>query len=356
LGEVGVLEQSDIAHYLLSLGVVKPSAIVDEELAIVDASRRNCVFIATTPAGPTHVVKQAVPRNADTLDHEAAVLRVLSGEPELAPLVPSVVHHDPDAALLVLATAGGARDWNKHHVARRFSPAAARLLGRTLAALHQLPGDGVESRPAGVDPMWGLLLPEPPHELLLDLSEAAQELVARLQASSPLCDALRRLADSGADSTLVHGDLRWDNCLAVAAPPSRRRTRVLLVDWELAGNGEAAFDVGTILGEYLRVWVISIPIVAPSDPARLLSLARYPLRRMQPAVNAFWTAYRPANPHCPPLRRAVELAAVHLLQTAVEYARGLPSVSAHAGTLVQLADNLLRAPEEAASGLLGLRA
>ena len=351
-----MLEQSDIAHYLLSLGVVKPHAVLDEQLAIIDASRRNCVFLATTPAGPTHVVKQAVPRNAGTLRHEAAVLRALAGEPALAPLVPAVVHHDPDAPLLVLSTPGGARDWNKHQVVGRFSPAPATLLGRTLGALHRLSADTVERRPAGVDPMWGLTLPEPPHELLLDLSEAAQELVALVQATPSLCDALRGVAATGADGALVHGDLRWDNCLAVAAPASRRRTRLLLVDWELGGRGDAAFDVGTVLGEYLRVWVISITILDPGDPARLLSLARYPLRSMKPAIAAFWNAYRAASPRCPPLRRVVELAAVHLLQTAIEYARGLPSVSAHAGSLVQLADNLLRTPEDAASSLLGLRA
>ena len=351
-----MLGQSDIAHYLLSLGVVKPRAVLDGELAIVDASRRNCVFIATTPDAPTYVVKQATPPNAETLRHEAAVLRALAGDPELAPVVPAVVHHDAADALLVLSSPGGGREWNKHHVAGGFRPGPARLLGRTLARLHGLPAGDVDGRPDGVDPMWGLLLPEPPHELLLDLSEAAQELVARLQASEQLCDALDRLATTVAGGTLVHGDLRWDNCLAVAAPASRRRTRLLLVDWEHCGHGDAAFDVGTVLGEYLRVWVISITIVDPGDPARLLSLARYPLRRMHPAVNAFWTAYRAASPDCPPLRRTIELAAVHLLQSAVEYARGLTSVSAHAGTLVQLADNLLRAPEEAAAGLLGLQA
>lgn len=351
-----MLEQSDIAHYLLSLGVVKPDAILREELSITDASRRNSVFLATTPAGPTHVVKQALPGKADALRHEAAVLDVLAGEPELAPRVPAVVHHDPDAALLVLSTPGGAREWNKHIVAGRFQRAPARSLGRTLAALHRLPADAVERRPASEDPLWGLLLPEPPHELLLDLSEAAQELVARVQASKRLCEALRRVAATDVDGTLVHGDLRWDNCLAVAAPGGRRRTRMLVIDWELAGHGDAGLDVGTILAEYLRIWLISIPIVEPSDPARLLSLAGQPLRRMAPAVSAFWTAYRSASPRCPPLRRAVELAAVHLLQTAVEYARGLSSVSAHAGTLVQLADNLLRAPEDGAAGLLGLQA
>ncbi|MGH2968939.1 MAG: hypothetical protein ACRDK0_07730, partial [Solirubrobacteraceae bacterium] len=59
-----MLEQSDIAHYLLSLGLVKPRAVVGEDLAVVDASRRNRVFLAATRGGPTYVVKQAGPRSA----------------------------------------------------------------------------------------------------------------------------------------------------------------------------------------------------------------------------------------------------------------------------------------------------
>ena len=57
-----MLDQSQIAHYLLSLGVVKPRAVVDDGLTVVDVSRRNCVFIVTTRFGPTYAVKQAGPQ------------------------------------------------------------------------------------------------------------------------------------------------------------------------------------------------------------------------------------------------------------------------------------------------------
>src|SRR3712207_4469427 len=107
-----MLEQPDIAHYLLSLGLVKPRDVVEEDLTIVDASRRNSVFLASTRAGPTHVVKQAGPRTGATLAHEASVLDFLAGVPELAPHVPSVVHHEPAAARLVLSTPAEARDWS----------------------------------------------------------------------------------------------------------------------------------------------------------------------------------------------------------------------------------------------------
>jgi Ser/Thr protein kinase RdoA (MazF antagonist) len=351
-----MLEQSDIAQYLLSLGLVKPRVVVEEDFTVVDASRRNCVFLAATRAGPTYVVKQATPQSAGTLAHEAAVLRVLAGTRELAGRVPTVVRHEPGAARLVLSTPVGGRDWSSHHDAGRFPRIPARLLGRMLAALHGLPADRVEEPPPGLDRMWGLSLPEPSYELLLDLSAGARDLVGRLQASRELCRRLEELRDAGSDGALVHGDLRWDNCLALAAPGSRRRTRVLLVDWELAGPGAAGFDVGTVLAEYLRVWVGSIPIVEPGDPGRLVALARHPLRRMQPAMEAFWSAYRLASWRPPTLRRVVELAAVRLLQTAVERAQGLATPSAHVVTLVQVADNMLRHPEDAAANLLGLRA
>jgi Ser/Thr protein kinase RdoA (MazF antagonist) len=347
-----MLEQSDIAHYLLSLGLVKPRDIVEEDLSIVDVSRRNCVFLATTRAGPTYVIKQGGPRTAVTLAHEAAVLGVLGAAPELAGEVPRVVHHEPEAARLVLRTPGGAQDWSDHH--GRFPRIPARILGRTLARLHRVPSDRVEDLPLGVDPMWGLSLPEPAHDLVVDLSAGAQDLVARVQMSDTMCARLEELRAAGSDGALVHGDLRWDNCLALAAPSSRRRTRVLLVDWELAGAGAAGFDVGTVLAEYLRVWIGSIPIAEPADPGRLVARAGYPLRRMQPAIQDFWSAYRLANPLCPTLRRVIELAAVRLLQTAVEHAQRITAPSAHVVTLVQLADNMLRHPEDAALSLLAL--
>jgi hypothetical protein len=353
-GWVFVLAQSDIAHYLLSLGLVKPRAVVDEGLTVVDASRRNSVFLVTRAAGPTFAVKQARADTGATLAHEAAVLRVLAAG-ELADRVPAVAHHDPDAGRLVLRTPGGARDWNEHHAAGRFSPTSARILGRTLAALHALPPDGVGILPVGVDRMWALSLPEPPRALLLGLSAGALDLVARVQASGALCERLEEVAEAHIDDALVHGDLRWDNCLAVARAGSQRRTRLLLVDWELAGRGAAGFDVGTILAEYLRVWVGSIPIADPADPGRLLSWAGHPLWQMRPAVNALWATYCLARPGHPQLRRLIELTAVCLLQTALEQAQGLDTPSAHVMILVQLADNLLRSPEAAADRLLGLR-
>jgi Phosphotransferase enzyme family len=333
-----------MAHYLLSLGVVKPREVMEEGFSVVDASRRNRVYLATTRAGPTFVVKQASEPGAPSLATEAAILRALAAEPGIAGHVPAVVVHEPGGRL-VLSTPGRARDWSEHR--GRFPPARGRILGRVLARLHGLPVDAPRPGPA-----WPLLLPEPPHALVIGLSFAAQDLVARVQGSDFLCGRLGELGAVSCEDALVHGDLRWENCLSVPAPGSLRRTRLLLADWEGAGRGDPAVDAGSVLAEYLRAWVGSIPIVEPADPGRLVARAGLPLAAMRPAMAAFWGAYRAERPL--PLRRTVEMTAVRLLQTAIEVAQGLAAATAHVVTLLQLADNLLRDPDVGAEHLLGL--
>jgi aminoglycoside phosphotransferase (APT) family kinase protein len=349
-----MLTQAGIAHYLLSLGVVNPSAVVEDELSVLDASRRNAVFLAAASSGPAYVVKQARAETAATLAHEAAMLRALAAMPELDGLVPQVAHEDREAACLVLRTPADARAWSEHHRAGRFPRFLARALGRTLAALHELPVDGMEDLPPGTDRLWGLTLPEPPHELLLNLSAAAMDLLARVQANESLCVRLQDLRGATSADAIVHGDLRWENCMVVAAPGARRRNRLLLVDWELSGCGPAAFDIGTALAEYLGAWVGSIPMPDSRDPSQFVDRAGYPLASMHPAIHTFWTTYRSARSRPPALARVVELAAVRLLQAALERARHSAELSAHAVVLAQLAAHLLLDPEGTALALLGL--
>jgi aminoglycoside phosphotransferase (APT) family kinase protein len=343
---IEVLDHSEVARDLLGRGLVEARDIVEAAFDVADVSRRNRVFVATT-ATAAYVVKQAVDAS-EALAHEAAVLQALATAPAIADCVPHVVDSDPRAGLLILRTPPGGLAWDDE---ARVARSRARKLGRILGTLHGLKLDLPAS---GHDAMWGLSLPAPPREFLLTLSIGAQEVVARVQASAALCARLEALRDRCGHDRPIHGDVRWENCLTLAAPGAGRRTRVLLVDWELGGPGEPAFDVAGVISEYLRTWVGSIPMVDPRDPARLLGRARVPLQRVQPAIRAFWQAYRDALPTGAALRLVVELTAVRLLQTAVERAQRLVAPSAHVMALVQLAANLLSDPDKAAKRLLGL--
>jgi Ser/Thr protein kinase RdoA (MazF antagonist) len=346
-----MLRHADVAQDLLARGLVEPRDVVDGGLRIVDGSRRNRVFVTTTRAGPTYVVKQGDPGQPSTLAHEARVLRALARVAPLCGRVPAVVEYDAATALLVLVTPGGGSDWGVHHAGAGFPISQARALGELLAAVHRLPPETVAPAPDGHQPMWGLLLAAPPAAFLRDFSAGSLEVVGRIQENEQLCARLVALRERCRADSVVHGDLRWENCVAVGARPGARRTRVLLIDWELAGHGVAAFDVGSVLAEYLRVWVGSIPIV-PARDAGLVEHARRPLPRMRPAIRGLWAAYRRARPVAE-LREVVEFAGLRLLQTAVEQARDVGGSSAHLVNLLHLASNLLSHPDDAARRLLG---
>jgi thiamine kinase-like enzyme len=193
------------------------------------------------------------------------------------------------------------------------------------------------------------------------MSTSALDLVALVQRSADLCARLDALEALGHDEAVVHGDVRWDNCLALPGRGSRRWRRLLLIDWEMAGPGDPAADVGAFFGEYLRTWLRSIPALDPRSRLPAPPDARYPLVRMQPALRAFWDAYarsRERSPAdlSPTLGRATRFAAVRLVSAAVEEAQMCSEL--HSGLLnaVHLCHAVLRRPDEAAAQLLGLRA
>jgi Ser/Thr protein kinase RdoA (MazF antagonist) len=344
-----MLEHSQIAAYLLEHGLTEPRDVVDGELRIEDVSSRNRVFLAGRRDGSAIVVKQARQADAAALAHEAAVLRALAQVPALTAHVPHVAAFDADAGVLTLTTPGDGLALTAAERRRCVPLLPLRVLGGVLAALHALPPDAIEPRDEDTDPAWGLLLDALPYSMLIELSAAGRDLLRRIQHGPELVGRLTAL--SPAADAVVHGDVRWSNCLAATSGETRRRTGLVLIDWELAGAGSAAFDVGSVLAELLRMWVVSIPLVAPHEPWRIP--ARVPLARLRPAAAAFFSAYRARRPLAPGV--AAELAAVRLLQSAFELADGFSEVPATAVLLVQVAANILAGPERAAAELLGLR-
>jgi aminoglycoside phosphotransferase (APT) family kinase protein len=239
----------------------------------------------------------------------------------------------------------------------RFSTVLARASGRALASLHRMPPAAVGARPGGLDPAWHLSWHRPWLRQFFELSFAGIELLRLVQGSDELCGVLDDLRGSWRAETLIHGDVRWDNWVAPPATASGRRTRVILLDWEVAGPGDPCLDIGAFLAEYLSAWVHSIPIVDSCDPGRMLRHARRPLDRMQPAIQAFWTAYcRTSNQHAhgTALARAVQFAAARLLQAAVEESAADSELRAHTVAALQLAVNIVQRPGDAAARLLGL--
>jgi aminoglycoside phosphotransferase (APT) family kinase protein len=196
--------------------------------------------------------------------------------------------------------------------------------------------------------------------LLHDISDANIQIIKIIQQYPEFCNLLDELRHQWRAEALIHFDIKWDNCLVSAAQSTPDRTRPLtIVDWELAGIGDPAWDVGAVFSAYLSFWLLTIPVTAETPPDRLLHLARYPLERMLPALRSFWGSYirrmqLDAFAAEERLLRAVRYGAARLAQTSYEQMHTGPQLTGNVVCSLQLSLNILRQPREAVVHLLGI--
>jgi len=352
-----VMTESGVVAYLLREGLIDARCVVDGDLRVVDESRRNVNFRVVREGGASYLLKGGTDRDPfASTGREASVYALLAADPRLAALLPQLIGFDAPLRLLILEYLTEAEDLRSYHRRTgRFPAALAADVGRALAHVHAFAAGRPEV--AAVPAPAGLFLHRPGLRILHDFSSAGADVVRLIQRLPELAERLDGLRRAWRADAFIHADARWDNVLVVRS--RRRAGRVRLLDWEAAGLGDRAWDLGCFLGDYAGFWINSIPLSGGTDPGRYLDVARYPIARMQPALRACWAAYvRTAglsDEHAAGLRtRATAYAGVRLLETALEHVQRAPELDATAVTLLQAGANLVMQPDEGARVVLGI--
>lgn len=360
------LAPQDVVPYLLAAGLLSSRDVVDGDLVLRDMSRRNANVQVLDATGTGFFLKRAVgAERRATLRHEAAVYESFWRDPAAEPLrrhLPRLCHDD-DLGVLVLEMRGGARNLREHYARRgRFSRAVAAALGDALAALHRLDGGWAAglARPPGMDGVpWVLSFSSCDAQAFSEYSDGCIALLRIIQQQPGFAARLEGARAGWSPQCLVHNDVRWDNWVLAPRPDGGGKPDVWLVDWELAGVGDPAWDVGSVFAGYLTLWLLSLPATPDTPPEELPRHARWPLDRMHPAIGAFWSRYvrrreLDAASAAETLLRSVVLAAARVLQTAVEGTQDHPEPTADAVLALQLTENMLARPQDAARSLLGI--
>jgi len=350
-----MLEQHEVAAYLLERRLVGRRSIVSGQLRVADASSRNRNFRVSGEAGESYLLKQGIAADsAETLANEAALYRRLAvATSPLAARVPRFYGHDAQRGILILEWIAGGRDLHRRDGC---SPTLAAALGRTLAALHGVAPDDEALRD---DSPWVLSLHRPRLDALRYLSAASIELIKVIQEDDGFARGLDELRGGWRVEALVHRDVKWANCIAHAPQGGARRTRITLVDWEMAGWGDPALDVGSAFGEFLGHAPAPLALGGPVTGAHHGEGAARRSSALDPAVAAFWRAYvraRDLDERAASrlLVRAVGCAAARLVQSAYEDTQETARMTARTADRLQVARDMLLAPREAAAELLGI--
>jgi hypothetical protein len=370
--------------YLLSRGLVKEAVIAAGDLSVTETRSLNTSFRVVSRKGPCYLLKHGgAGVGSSRLAIEASAYACLAGqEPAmlLSRFVPRFYAYAPGLDLLTLELFPDAETLLDYHLRTgRFPVGFARQMAEALSTLHSLQ----IGRPAGghvplpTDPPWALAIHHPGFEMLAKMNNANTRFISIIQRHPPFEELLDGLREEWHAECMVHGDLKWANCL-LHSPGSRTgtmpegrhittNTLLKIVDWEFAALGDPCWDIGSVFADYLNLWLRSIPVGEQGsmhggvDPGGLPALARFPLETMQTAIQAFWEHYClrsgiDAHVGFVWLARSMRYAAARLLQLGYEQNQIAPTLPSNMLLLLQLSLNMLQRPLEAAAQLLNIAA
>jgi hypothetical protein len=300
--QVGARPRVDVRAllgYLTRLGVIDADAAAAPGVRVTDLSRSHLVLSVRLADGRRLVVKRARARPGEvegSLGREVLVYRLADGNRALSDAMPAPLWLDPTGRVLVAEAADPGTTLYADAVGRgSLSVGHAPDLGRMVGAWHRATKSPLAGLPTEIPWVLGILTAgswRPPEtDLVLVHGQVRRELRT----------AFAELTAALAPSCLVHGDLKWDNCLIDV------KSGIRVVDWERAAHGDPAWDVAGILQDYVAV-------------PRALGLS--PPDRDE-SISAFITAYLDFVEPTERQRfaeRAARLAGARLIQTALEYA------------------------------------
>lgn len=329
----------------------------------MDDSRRNRNLRIQCGAGGGFFVKRADPSDPSTMasvTREACLYRHLGakGHASIKRLLPRFYLHDKTHNLLVLELLSSAEPLGRRLDAAPFrpQPALARAIGRTLGKLQSVNPELQAKSNHGVPAHfpWPLQLSSPNPELLRIMTPGQVEVIRAIQADAGIRAFLEELRRSYGGLCLVHGDVRWDNLLR---EKRGRREVIRLIDWELSGRGDPAWDPGSAIACLLVRCVCLMEPGRSISPSSVRKAFTKLIPDVQREIRAFWQGFcEKGNASCDESQFVLRVGAycgARLLQAAYEWSLE-ETISPVASCFLQLGMNILKTPGRAVSEVLGL--
>jgi aminoglycoside phosphotransferase (APT) family kinase protein len=351
------LTASTVLPYLVQKGLLSESNLVRNDWFVARYERRPVLHVSS-PAASGWIVKQASPIDIDhvlQINREAAIYQLAERDVwacSLRKLLPRFCAYDSGVHALIVQQVAQDTAWDY----LRRSSAQPRMLGRLLGRAFA----GVHVPVSSTAPPVQFLSGQRPWILELDRADLSSEekpstraVVDLIRAERPLMASLSRLRRDWRRETLVHNDAKLDNALVRAAP----RPRVWLIDWELAGHGDPAWDVGSMLQSGLVLWLNGISFRKDEEFAEAAQRSTFPLSLAQSFGRSFLSTYieaRTLTSGAAPtfIRRAFRFAGARLVQSAFEHARTLGHFTLRHLAMLQVSKKILEDPDGASADML----
>jgi hypothetical protein len=374
------LSSHNVIQYLQEAGLcsAEDGASADSELP---QSSKNLNVLVTLTGNRQLLVKQercfGIDGGVDGIPHEFFNEWLLHQLVQRFPVLgnisamsSSVVHFDEANSILV-------RNYLSEYEELRsfygdgcvFPEAIATAIGSSLAALHRTTYNHKEYRnfmataPQGViryqffNPAQGIGAVSP--EIFGSIPTEALGFYVCHQRYESLESAIADLAYDWNPCCLTHNDLKLENILVHSRWQHLDNCLIRLIDWETASWGEPAFDLGSLIADYLRIWLESLVVDSTLELEESLHLAVIPVEMVQPSILALTRAYLSAFPMILQYRqdfilRVVQfagLALINQLEQNLKYSQHFDN----GGTqMLEVAKTLVTMPQQSIETVFGV--
>jgi len=367
----------NVIKYLQKVGLCDASTPVLTSSNLPENSQNNQNFRVTLPDSRHLLIKQKnhskCGHNHQDFFNEWLFHQLLQKSPILGniPAIASLlIHYDADNCLIVLNYLSEYLDLGKFYRTKSIFPQEIAIaIGTILAELHAATFQCQESRdfmktcPLGefrynfYNPAQGIDSISP--ETFGKVPTEALKFHVIYQNGENLESAIADLAYEWQPCCLTHNDLQLKNILLHSRWEQLDNCLVRFIDWETCAWGDPAYDLGTLLAGYLKIWLESLVVDHTIELEESWNLAMIPLEVLQPSILALVQNYLYTFPLIMEYRqdfiiRVIQftgLALIHRIQEIIERYKYFNNSNL---CMLQIAEKLLTTPEQASLMIFGM--
>ncbi len=372
------LSSQNIFDYLIKLGLCTPE---DQEYSQIEPKYAKNFNLLLTLTNQRKLLIKQEPLNQEgktsgEFFREWQIQEFFQKFPELSQMrdwISEGVHFNPDDSIIIFNYLDNYRDvmafYSKENV---FPTEIASAIGTILASIHSLTFNHTDYKAFLTQEQGNQSSTNLPH-LVKKLGRISPEIFGSVPADGlkffslyqrydSLGQAIAELGNSLTSSCLTHNDLKLNNILlADDWEQGFGNSTIRLIDWERCSWGDPAFDLGTLIGSYLNIWLNSMITSKNISIDESLRMATTPLEAIQPSIAAVAIAYLNHFPeilqHRPDfLQRVVQFAGWNLIiaiQSTLQYQKSFGNTGI---CMLQVAKSLLCRPEASIPTVFGMQA
>jgi len=369
-----LLSSHNVDKYLRD---VKFCTDTEADLLHVDSvAAKNFNLLVTLSNGNKYLVKQerlvSDGKAAGEFLNEWRIQEFLQLFPErdsFRSLLPVVSHFDAENSIIVFNYLDDYRDLADFYAKENiFSSAIASSIGIIAATIHSSTFNrqdyqefferDSENKLKGLVPNLIDSLERITPEIFGLVPADGLKFFVLYQRYESLAQAITELSTAYNPCCLTHNDLKLNNILIHQDWHQSNQNIVRLIDWERSAWGDPAFDLGTLIGSYLLIWLSSLVISQTLSIEESLRLAATPLEQIQSSISAMTAAYCDTFPEIREqrpdfLKRVLQfagLALIQQIQAAIQYQKSFGNTGI---CTLQVAKSLLCHPERSMPTVFG---